>query len=84
MYMEKALSELSLGELLLRAHIRAGEAFAAVQLLTAAAPFCASALELVESDLRVVVAAVAAAQEVERELIGLVAGPRPHGEASAS
>ena len=77
MFDEADLSELSLDELHTRIRIRAAEALSAVRFLTAAAPFCAQALDLVEADLRETVAAATAAQELELEVVRLVAGPRP-------
>jgi hypothetical protein len=65
----------SLEEHLLRIRSRIGSSLNHVELLAAAAPFCAPLLELVREDLREAQAAVYEAERLERRLVRLLAGP---------
>ena len=70
--------ERSLEENLLMIRSRIGSALNDVELLTAAAPFCAPLLELARDDLREALAAAQEAERLERKLIRLLAGPSLH------
>jgi hypothetical protein len=65
----------SLAQLHTGIRIRVGSALASVRFLTAAAPFCAPALELVETDLEAALDAAQRAEQLERQLTRLLAGP---------
>ncbi len=75
----------SLEEHLLSIRSRVGSSLNHVELLGAAAPFCAPLLELARDDLREALAAVQEAERLERELVRLLAGPilRPVGSDDA-
>lgn len=65
----------SLEEHLLRIRSRVASGLNHVELLAAAAPFCAPLLELVREDLREAQAAAYEAERLERRLVRLLAGP---------
>jgi hypothetical protein len=75
--LKESASQRSLEESLIRIRSRVGSCLNHVELLTAAAPFCAPVLELARDDLREALAAAQDAERLERKLVRILAGPAP-------
>jgi hypothetical protein len=67
----------SLEESLTIIRARLGSSLNHIELLTAAAPFCAPILELARDDLREALRAAEDAEELERKIVKALAGPTP-------